>query len=403
PRAVEDEVFTSRIGTWNLLSERGIHHEANTGNGWIIPNADARIDALIAGGQKFDAMVYLLLTNHWTTYDDSGAVDTVLELLEEQIQKALAADLCDHVFLCNDTPRSDSASQQVLQYACRRKLEPRFRGNSRVTIIDTWRPVQDPSDPSVFSADYSGDGVHPTTTPLLASGSSEGYMQIMTRVVGVIEEHFAGEVGPATVLNQQSLDSVVIEELEPASLSGPYAVTPMVVDINGPVENATVRMHRTGKSESKLTGTDGNTVEAFAVDAATWTVSITADGFEGQSNQLVVTGDASPIYTLTASSVAGSDAPLTTIPITCWDENGEREEGVTVEMVMTEVPPNSTGQAFDAEVQRGTSDSNGAIELKGVRFATYKIRRGNSAKWHTIVAGGGDVTLAPSWIGQDSS
>ena len=84
------------------------------------------------------------------------------------------------------------------------------------------------------------------------------------------------------------------------ALSGAYTVTITVDDGTNPIENASVRMYRTGETETKDTNASGQAV--FTVDAATWSVALQATGFDGETNSLAVSADAGQTYSMTASS-----------------------------------------------------------------------------------------------------
>ena len=194
-------------GTVQLANEFGYVFERNADNGWIVTDLDARLDTLIAADQVYDVGVFWIGVNHWTTYTDSAGVATVFALVRAQIQKCLDAGLFKHVFLLNDTPRNQSDNERDLQLEFRNLLEDHYIGNGSVTLVDSWRLVQDPGDEKLLSTDYTGDGVH-FNTAALPNRSTAGYMRVIhDGLMPMIQEHLGDRSGTATQSNGLSLSA----------------------------------------------------------------------------------------------------------------------------------------------------------------------------------------------------
>ena len=75
-----------------------------------------------------------------------------------------------------------------------------------------------------------------------------------------------------------------------SKLTGPHTVTITVIDTetDDPIEFAKVRLYRTGETETKETDDEG--IAEFTIDDATWSVAVTADGYNGASDVAIVNG-----------------------------------------------------------------------------------------------------------------
>jgi len=185
-------------------------------------------------------------------------------------------------------------------------------------------------------------------------------------------------------------------------LTGPYTRTITVIDddTDDEIEGALVRLSRTGETETKATDTDGE-VE-FTTGAYTFTLAVTAAGYTGSSQSLVISATGSTTVRLVPTSITlPSNPALAALPIRCLDESGDPEEGVVVYGRIVSIPASSTGISFDGASQSDTSDSNGDASLTVVKGATYEIRRGVSAQWHKRVMTTDDVQVPMSFIGVD--
>ena len=122
------------------------------------------------------------------------------------------------------------------------------------------------------------------------SGEAEG---------DVFQIEVSAELTATSVVYHQQPWSCVVVVAETVALTGPNDIDITIVDnvTSAAIEGASVRMHKSGSSETKTTGSDG-TAQTFTVVSATWTVSIEATGYTGQSNSLVVAADDQVTYRL---------------------------------------------------------------------------------------------------------
>ncbi len=200
--------------------------------------------------------------------------------------------------------------------------------------------------------------------------------------------------------NADAATSRVVDEVGGgALLTGPNTVTITINDGTNPIENARVRMYRTGESETKLTDTNGQV--QFTVAGATWSVAVAAINYVGQTNTLVVSGNVSQAYSLVENSVAPpSDPTLSLLSVLCVDEAGAVEEGVTIYVRIKTVPSGSTGYAYDGTSQSGTSAANGQVTFNVVRQAVYQYKRGTSQEWTDVTIPNTPTCEVTSVIGQ---
>lgn len=156
--------------------------------------------------------------------------------------------------------------------------------------------------------------------------------------------------------------------------SGARTVTVTVNDGSSALQNATVRM--TEGSNTYIASTNASGVATFNLDDATYTVAITKSGYSYAGTTLVVDGNETVTYSMTATSITPSNPSLVTGYYTCYSELGVVESGVTVTLQVDRVP-SETGLALDSAVRTATSDSNGLAQFTNlVPGAWYKVRRG---------------------------
>lgn len=155
--------------------------------------------------------------------------------------------------------------------------------------------------------------------------------------------------------------------------TGARTISVTVNDGADPIEGAHVRMVNGIEDYSGYTDVNGEIV--FGLDDLTWAVAITKPGYTFTPTTLVVTADASVIYSMTVYSFTPSDPGTVTGYLYTYDETGVVEEGVEVEMVF--YSRTSTAASYDQTTNSATSDVNGLVEFTGLfPGATYMIRRG---------------------------
>jgi hypothetical protein len=193
-------------------------------------------------------------------------------------------------------------------------------------------------------------------------------------------------------VNGGRLDLLLDASVASGAGTGARTVTITVNDGSTALESARVRL--TKGAEAYLQTTNVNGQCTFNVDDGTWTVAITLAGYSYAGSSLVVNGDETATYSMTAYAISAPAAPtLTTGYALCLGIDGLPEAGVIITAQMT-AGPGDAGYALDNGMIEFTSDANGLAQYTGfVRGASYRFRRGKRAFVN-------DAALAPetaSW------
>lgn len=150
----------------------------------------------------------------------------------------------------------------------------------------------------------------------------------------------------------------LLDGLGGTALAGPFTVTVTVTDGSNAIEGALVRIHKPGSSESKLTNPSG--VATFTVISASWSVSVTAAGFDGETVAVTVGGDDSVTVVMEESSLP----PLTGVPV----------EGATVRLWVGESGVPVSHEVIDDD--GNPIDLSGRSLLLAVADTTGKLLQG---------------------------
>jgi hypothetical protein len=157
--------------------------------------------------------------------------------------------------------------------------------------------------------------------------------------------------------------------------SGARTVTITVTLNSNAVEGATVRLTKSAETYTGTTNASG--VVTFNVDDGTWTVAITAAGASFAGASLVVDGNETQTYTLTATSITPSSTGLVTGYWVCYSHLGVVESGVLITMICKKVPAES-GFALDSATRTATSGADGIAQFANlIPGATYQVARGS--------------------------
>lgn len=166
--------------------------------------------------------------------------------------------------------------------------------------------------------------------------------------------------------------------------TGANTVT-ITVNLSGsPVEGAKVRLSKGGESYLGTTSVSGQVV--FNVDNGTWLVAITSPNTTFAGANLVVTGNQSASYSLTAISITPSAPGNVTGYWLVLGANGLPETGATISMQAVSVECGNPGLALDTAVRTASSDGSGVAQFTnltpGVRYQAW---RGTGAKVYLLI------------------
>jgi hypothetical protein len=163
----------------------------------------------------------------------------------------------------------------------------------------------------------------------------------------------------------------------PGTGSGARTVAVTVDDGADPLENATVRFTEGGNTY--LGDTDASGELSFSLDDATYALAISKHGYSFTPTTLVVDGDETETYSMSAVSITPPpNASTTTGVMTVYDEEGNVEESVVISVQIID-GPGTAGLGYDSAVWAEMSSALGVVEFAGIiKGATYQIWRGTS-------------------------
>ncbi len=227
--------------------------------------------------------------------------------------------------------------------------------------------------------------------------------------VGSVDKHLDDIVAdtttdiPALLSTIRGADSDTLETLsdqidtiEGGTGSGARTVAVTVNDGTDALENANVRF--TEGANTYVGSTNATGEVSFSLDDATYALAISKSGYSFTPTTLVVDGDETETYSMTAVSItAPPSASTTTGVMTVYDEEGSVEEGVEVSVQIID-GPGTDGIGYDSTVWTETSSALGVVEFAGIILgARYKIWRGDSkplAQTFTAPTSGDSFDLA---------
>lgn len=166
------------------------------------------------------------------------------------------------------------------------------------------------------------------------------------------------------------------------------------------LQNAYVRV--TNGAETYVLQTSVAGLATFSLDDATWSVAITKPLYSFTPTTLVVNGDETQTYSMSAVSIPASSPGLVTGYLYCLDNEGVARANVTVTIRQTSIP-DAYGYAFDQRLRAEVSDGAGLVSFDGMfPGAAYSCQSGPSPKTYfqfVIPSGASDPFEMPSVIG----
>ena len=160
--------------------------------------------------------------------------------------------------------------------------------------------------------------------------------------------------------------------------SGANSITPTVDDGTDPVESARVRFTKGAESYIATTNATGTFTTPFSLDNGTWTVAITLPGYSFTQTTLVITGDATPTYSMTSVGLSPPVSPAIKAYIEVVDAATKAPKvGVALTVVVTG-PASSGGYGSDVTSITVTSNAIGVAEWNVIPGERYTITGPNS-------------------------
>jgi hypothetical protein len=179
--------------------------------------------------------------------------------------------------------------------------------------------------------------------------------------------------------------------------AGARTVLVTVDDGTDPLEVAKVRLAQ--GTETYVGDTNASGQITFNVNDATWTVAITKPGYTFAGATLIVDDDKTPTYSMTAVAVSASGPDQSTGYVYCYNEDGEIEEDVVINIQIT-ATAETDGFTFDTVIRTEASDANGLVEVTGLWIgATYRARRWDG-DWHSFIVPNAASFALPAMLGR---
>jgi hypothetical protein len=169
---------------------------------------------------------------------------------------------------------------------------------------------------------------------------------------------------------------VILTELEERANNGrgAHPVTITITDLDDePLENADIRVVSGILGGSGITDEDGEKV--FALNSATYAVTITCSGFEGLTEELVISGTTAITYQLTPRTITAPTVPgMATGVLVALDELLYVEPGVDVNLQLV-AGRGVAGFSLDQKIRTLTTDSEGMVQFTrlahGAKYAVW--------------------------------
>ena len=187
--------------------------------------------------------------------------------------------------------------------------------------------------------------------------------------------------------------------------SGSVAVTITVNDGTNPIQGAIVNLLINASQYNQPTNSSGVAVltpteGGSSGNPLTYTVQITAGGYQFTPTTLVVSGVTNHTYSMTAISIPTSSTGNVTVYGTCYNQDGTVASGVVHTLTLIQ-EPSGTGLSV-SQLNRSTqSESNGMFSFtNAVIGGVFDVSRsGGQVYRFTAADAGGGVCPVPNLLG----
>jgi hypothetical protein len=263
--------------------------------------------------------------------------------------------------------------------------------NAQAATIPTSGTINTTTPPTVAAIRTEMDT---NSTKLDATVSSRMATFAYTSPVGAaVNASQIGGVSATGVLVSPGVGSIAFLANAPTGAGGGgTGANPVTITIQTTssvaIQGATVTAWKNGSISGTL-ATDASGVAVLALDNGTYSMVVTANGYQGNTASLVVSGTTSQTYQLAAITITPSPSGGVTGYLYTTDTTGTViQTGVVVELQMTRTASGQTGEAVSPVIKTVTSDSNGLAQFVGLTpGATYRFSTTRGTSWATFVAG----------------
>lgn len=225
-------------------------------------------------------------------------------------------------------------------------------------------------------------------------------------VYGVLFYAAGAQIGSGKIEWNGTLEvtSLVLEsEINAITGGGGSGANPVTITIQTTasvaIQSATVTAWKNGLIEGTL-ATNVSGVAVLSLDNGTYSVVVTAAGYQGSTASLVVSGTTAQTYQLTAITITPSPSGGVTGYLYTTDTTGTViQGGVVVSIQMTRTASGQTGEAISPVVKTVTSDSGGLAQFVGLTpGATYRFSTSRGSSWAAFVAGSSTFEIASAVV-----
>lgn len=226
----------------------------------------------------------------------------------------------------------------------------------------------------------SGGGAYIFTAPALANAPSGG-------------------VGGFTEDDRDVLETIA-STVTSGSGTGAFAITVTVTDGTDPLQGATVRVLEGVTPHTATTDASGNA--SFSLDAATYQVTASKDGYSFTPTTRTVTGEEAGTLTddleMEAVTVpAAEDIAQTTAYLTTYNGAGALQPYAPIDFQL--VNPPGAGSYSDAPFRRWSDKVTAELQTPLRKATEYKARRGDNGDWVTFATGSASTYALPQILG----
>jgi len=243
--------------------------------------------------------------------------------------------------------------------------------------------------------DTAQDTKHDATVTALSDGTVSANLEDDAITAAKYDESTAYPLKSAdtgsTEVARTGADSDTLEtlsdQIDTLSAAGDGARTITITvedaDSGAKIQDAHVRLTAAGLG-TVVDTTNASGVATLYVDDATWTAVVTANGYTGTSESLVVDGDETDTRELTAQSITPpAAASLCTIGTYVFDGAGQPDSGATFAAVLEAENAAVDTALLTLQTTTDTTDSNGYGELQLLRADQFTNGTG---RYHITVA-----------------
>lgn len=205
-----------------------------------------------------------------------------------------------------------------------------------------------------------------------------------------VRTELATELARIDVANSQIADRITLDHGEgsyvsSAAGSGPFALTVTVNDGAVALQNAVVELSE-GANRFRLT-TNASGVVVFGLNAATYAVVITKDGYSFTPTTKVVSATGAQTYSMTTLLLSASPAGQATGYGYTYNASRALAGGIVVELQQTASVTDGliTNGSYATATSSSDGGSLGLVQFTGLfQGATYSLRIGNNSVSFTV-------------------